>query len=81
MTPKRSRSSRTKRPDRPSAGVARQVKFSCVFSLMSSQNLRDEADDLQPQVLRCFAFAVMLAAQGDQRFRKADEADGQRAVL
>ena len=39
------------------------------------------ADDLQAEILGILALAVVLADQGDQRFRQADEADGQGAVF
>ena len=39
------------------------------------------ADDLQAEVLGILALAVVLADQGDQRFRQTDEADGQGAVF
>ena len=39
------------------------------------------ADDLQSQLLRALALAVVLADERHQRLRQTDEADGQRAVL
>ena len=40
-----------------------------------------EMHNLQAQVLRLLALAVVLADEGNQRLGKADEADGERAVL
>ena len=39
------------------------------------------ADDFNPELLRAFTLPVVFANQRHQRFRKPDEADGQRAVL
>ena len=43
--------------------------------------LRHVGDDPQTQLLRLVALAVVLAAQGDQALRKADEADGEGALV
>ena len=38
-------------------------------------------DDAQTQFLGFLAFAVMLADEGDEAFRQADEADGKRTLV
>ena len=43
--------------------------------------LRHVGDDPQTQLLRLVALAVVLAAQGDQALRKADETDGEGALV
>ena len=72
----------TKRPDRPSAGVASRVKFRSVFwHCLVAVRARMWPMISRPRFCARLALAVVLADQGHQRLRKADEADGERAVL
>ena len=58
-----------------------QREIQAVFFARLIHALAHVADDLEAEVLRLVALAVVLADQRLERLRQADEAQGQRAVL